>query len=482
MDERQFIFEDQEAFAKLSGDFNLMHMDIAMARRTMLGNVVVHGIHSLLWAMDNWCKKRKKLMQLTTLRVEFGQAVKLDEVITLHVSKDEDNYIEFMLQSKSVTVATVSMSVVERLKADFNHVDDKKFSACASENLMPDKFVGISQNLRITSNRELATKLFSDLTRVFPYDQIALILSTTRFVGMHCPGMYSVFSSLDLSFQEKEPIGINAQFTVERYDPRFSMLKIRLASSGVDGIVTAFYRPPQKQAGFPELSRAVEANEFHDQKALVVGGSRGIGEICAKLLAAGGADVVVSYNRGEADGIRVVEEIRRGGGSARLLKLDVLNITDDLGRQLRDGWRITHLYYFATPPIFVAQRGNFSYKLFRKFCDCYLGALLELISALEATGATLSQLFYPSSVAIDELPLNMGEYSVAKAAGEQMVRFLEKAKPELSVHTPRLPRISTDQTLSIVPVRNEDPSLLVLPVLRTMTEVDAEEQQRTLRE
>ena len=47
---RRFAMEDVESFAELSGDFNPLHVDPVAARRALYGEVVVHGVHSLLWA------------------------------------------------------------------------------------------------------------------------------------------------------------------------------------------------------------------------------------------------------------------------------------------------------------------------------------------------------------------------------------------------------------------------------------------------
>jgi hypothetical protein len=49
---RSFSLQDQIAFAKLSSDWNPMHLDQAFARRTQVGAPVVHAIHNLAWAAD----------------------------------------------------------------------------------------------------------------------------------------------------------------------------------------------------------------------------------------------------------------------------------------------------------------------------------------------------------------------------------------------------------------------------------------------
>ena len=54
MHSRTFSSADQVAFEKLSGDNNPLHMDAVAARRFLFGRPVVHGIHLVLWALDDW--------------------------------------------------------------------------------------------------------------------------------------------------------------------------------------------------------------------------------------------------------------------------------------------------------------------------------------------------------------------------------------------------------------------------------------------
>ena len=68
--------------------------------------------------------------------------------------------------------------------------------------------------------------------------------------------------------------------------------------------------------------------------ALVTGASRGIGRASALALAAAGAQVLVHYGRGAKDADAVVAEIRKGGGRADAIAMD-LATADGAGKLAR---------------------------------------------------------------------------------------------------------------------------------------------------
>ncbi|MDQ3413897.1 MAG: SDR family oxidoreductase [Verrucomicrobiota bacterium] len=68
---------------------------------------------------------------------------------------------------------------------------------------------------------------------------------------------------------------------------------------------------------------------LQNQKALVTGGSSGIGEGCAIALGTAGAAVAVNYHSSPGEAERVVAAIRTAGGEAFAIKADV-SIEDDV--------------------------------------------------------------------------------------------------------------------------------------------------------
>ena len=153
------------------------------------------------------------------------------------------------------------------------------------------------------------------------------------------------------------------------------------------------------------------------------------------------------------------------------MHFDVLSHEKDYLSASLSNWAPTHLYYFATPFIFSGVKGIFSASLFNRFCDYYVVGFLNIVEQLRSLG--LRNIFYPSSVAIDELPLDMGEYAAAKIAGEMLCMYLKTSNKDMSIYSPRLPRLSTDQTVSILPIKNQDPVQVMLKHLRLFRDISA---------
>ncbi len=82
---------------------------------------------------------------------------------------------------------------------------------------------------------------------------------------------------------------------------------MKVTAPEMAGTIKAFCRPkPQNQENYLSLKNQVDRDEFAAQRALIIGGSRGLGEVTAKLLAVRGADVKITYQQGKEDAHRIV--------------------------------------------------------------------------------------------------------------------------------------------------------------------------------
>lgn len=463
--QQTFSLSDQTAFAELSGDDNPMHVDPVAARRLLFGGPVVHGIHAVCRGLDHWLATKNEPVQLRSLNVVFLKPMRVGQPVEFLVEDETASSLKLRITTGSeLATRIVCEFEASSPESDPGIVDE---TAPLGECLERTDYEGASGSLPLLLPRGIAEAQLPELTTKLPARQIALLLATTRLVGTQCPGLHSIYSSLQLAFQdhrEKETQPALA-WSVSAYDPRFGSLSLELESAVATGTIRAFVRPkPQQQASFAEVRNLVGERDFAGMRALVVGGSRGFGEVCAKLLAAGRAEVCVTYHRGADDAERVADDIRNGGGQAITQQFDAANPKATIGAS--GDWSPTHLFFFATPPIARAVKNRFSPDLFREFCSFYVDSVARLVDELVPRG--LVGLYYPSSVFVDELPGNMGEYAAAKAAGESLCAFLKKTRPGFQVIAPRLPKSTTDQTASLVPAQNKEPAQVLLDSLRPL--------------
>ena len=159
-------------------------------------------------------------------------------------------------------------------------------------------------------------------------------------------------------------------------DPRFRVVRHEISGGGLAGTVESFARvPPIEQPGITDLGRHVAANEFSGATAMGTWRApAALGEVTAKLLAVAGARVILTYASGQAEAERIRQEICSWGGSCDVVRYDVQAPAAQQLAQLAQA--PTHLYYFATPPIFQQKSGFSARDRFVRFFDFYVDGIL----------------------------------------------------------------------------------------------------------
>jgi len=283
---------------------------------------------------------------------------------------------------------------------------------------------------------------------------------------MECPGRDSLLSSIRIELTPRDrPTRLD--WTVERVDRRFGLVKIAVNGAGVAGSIDAFLRPrPAAPPTIAAASTRVAPGELAAVRALIVGGSRGLGAATAALIAAGGGVPIVTYASGGDEVALLQRDAKTAGRAIDALRLDVR--ARDGSRIVRDAvarFGVTQLYYFASPRIFVRRSGPFDERLFDRFATFYVYAFARLSAAALAAAPALA-IFYPSTTAIDDVPAELTEYATAKAAGECVCRGISEQHPRNLILVRRLPRTATDQTASILAAPALDPLDAMLPIVR----------------
>jgi len=467
LNSRRFTLEDQREFAEISEDWNPMHMDPIAARRTVYGGVVVHGIHSLFWALECIAQLAKESCGLAHVKTEFRRHMHLDDAISCKVLRLDDRDFKVCLEAKG--------KVLVRIEGSFSQSRyelpglPKKASVADCRDLNFEEVSAASGSLPLFVDEDRFRKLFPGVSKLLPSVQIAELLATTRLVGMECPGKHSIYLGHNLHFcDEHTKGGAELNYEVTRTDGRFSMLWLNITGPAMRGTITAFARPhPRTQAAMEVVCGVVTRDEFAKVRALVVGGSRGLGEITAKIIAAGGGDVWITYHLGREDAERVTQEIRSAGFKCNYLRFDA-TASEELAGQFETAWRPSQLYYFATPPISLETGEWFSPEKFHTFCRFYVNAFASTVGCVLRLGGTDLSVLYPSTIFLERFQEHSTEYCAAKAAGELLCQHLERLFPPVRVYAPRLERMTTDQTSRLISIDAEDSLLGMLRAIRAM--------------
>ena len=229
--------------------------------------------------------------------------------------------------------------------------------------------------------------------------------------------------------------------------PRLNITTIRTIAP-FSGTIKAFSRPtPLDNESFDEICKAYpnlsKQKPFTTQKALVIGAGSGFGNVCVKMLLLGGAEVLATTHSKDFD---------ESHKKLQTLHYDTTSASKEALQQFR-AFNPTHIYYFATPKI--RSTHTLDKKLLNEFLSFYIFGLHTIIESLETSA--LIGIFQPSTCFVDELPLDMQNYTIAKSALETYMLFLAK-QYHCHTATPRIQKSATNQTLSLIPQNLQKPS------------------------
>jgi MaoC like domain len=459
----RFSHADVLWFAHASGDWNPIHVDPVKARRSMAGEQVVHGMFALLSALEMHLGTSGLIP--TNISAFFRRTIMLGTELDICREKDcVETKISIVCREEEFA-SCILIGTGKPLEAELpNSIPER----CEPRTIMALATAAVNGLTKVTADISGITARFPHVVNDLGALRVAGIMALSRLVGMEYPGLHSLFTGLDVVLDDTAAAEIKWE-SVSNIS-RLSPLGINFHGAGLTGKIQAFMRPrPVDQPSTADLSKEVGKNEFVGQKVLVLGGSRGLGEIISKTIAAGGGDVILTYNKGIDDAQAIVEDITSCGGICRSVHYDNAN-PHFLNAQL-DDWHPTHMYYFVTPKIRKGTGVAFDQLLYETFLFAYVFAFEAAVR--EIVGAQSHELFvfYPSTTFIDKGPEGYEEYISAKIAGEEMCLRLQLDNPKLNIIVDRLPPVSTDQTASLIPQVTKPALQEVLRIVKAMRSV-----------
>lgn len=466
--ERVFTAADQEWFAAISGDRNPMHMDAVAARRTMAGHPVVHGIHTLLWTLESLFRHLPNIQAVASIKATFEKMTYVNDCVRAVIIHHDEKRLRAELMFEDITVLGLDLEFGYCQPDHDMIVDGPLHQPTQPSELTFDQMAKSCGKVALANSARIVQK-FPAAARVLGVERVSALVCSSFLVGMVCPGLHSIYRNLRLAQVPLNEGGFEGlHFRVKYSDSDYRLLRLAVSGSGWTGLIDTNARPaPTAQLDLGDVAKRVVAREFQGASALVVGGSRGLGELIAKILAAGGANVTLTYAVGEADARRLKAQIVEFGGHCDIMQYDV---REEAKGQIASLAAVpTELYYMATPMIFQRAGRCFSAGRFEEFVRFYVTGFSDLCRALRYRTGSDIPVFYPSSIAIDDRPANITEYTMAKAAGEILCADMQSYDKWKRILVTRLPRLPTDQTATLFAAdESDDPLGTMLPIIRTM--------------
>jgi acyl dehydratase len=473
---RRFGMADQLAFATLSGDYNPIHVDALAARRTQAGAPVVHGMHALLWALDALAAAELIGPRLCEIRAQFRKFVYLEDDCDLVLTRADADAVRAELCSGGLVLTTIQLRNGERTVSAEEGAEFAAPEVALSDNIPRSPALSDLADLRgwttAPGPADDFASAFPPLARAIGTRRVIALAALSRLVGMVCPGLHSIFAAFTADLVQSNSQRASVGFDVSKIHQQSRLIGMNVHGGGVSGTVTAFMRwPPVEAPSMKAVSAAVAPGAFARAVALVVGGSRGLGAVTAKAIAAGGGRVIVTYARGRDEADKLAAEINAACGPGVCAVLAYESSRDVAGQLSTMPEDINQLYYFATPPISVRLSEEFSPDKFREFRSVYVDGFQDVCRFVRMRSpAPRLAAFYPSSVFVEEVPSSFAEYAKAKAEGEELCAAMMGKIAGLKVVVGRLPRVLTDQTATIAQVENADPLTVMLPFVHTLQE------------
>ena len=430
-------------FIKISADKNPIHLIEKNLSKLNLEGTVVHGMNVVLKSLDILTKEKIiNPSQICQIKCKFAKMIFLDNIIKINFKFENKKKISISIFSKSVICINLELFLNYKSFTEENiELRNQKI------NSFPKKNTTKSKKKEIKINH---VPLIKQIKKNYPYLSkdlnnkiISSLIMMSTSVGMYWPGKNSLFVGFDIFLKKIKKKNINLK--ISKTDKRTGYSIINYKSYNCIGkIFTFFTEERAQQPSLTYLSKKIPKKALIKHKALIIGGSRGLGELTAKIIATSGGSVTITYNNNQALAKNLLNIFKKKRLKLNLKNFKINNNGNFDHKSIKNN-NYNCLYYFATPIIYRQKNSKFDNKIFNDFNNIYCKALVKIIKVLKIKDLII---FYPSTIYNFKNNKNFSEYILAKRNGVRKLKIMEK-KYKIIPIIKKLPPFKTDQNNTI---------------------------------
>ena len=423
MQQNSFSFKKKEGtnFAKLSGDYNVIHVNEIAGYNSIYGENIVHGV----FVIFKFLEKIKIKNNFNYIKILFNDAARYNHKITIrkiNISKERKLYKLIQLNND---IAKIEVGL---LPQKIKHEEIKKIS-------LQKKYL-INKKKIIKSNYNNVEKNLS----------IALC-KLSNYVGMVFPGENSLIAEIsiykkEINYENNLYIKSDSSLTKKGFPTIYNNLKY----ANYDINFKTLIRPKLKVKLNKPQAKILKEIKSVKENILIIGASSGIGNDLLKLFAKNKKIKVI--------GTYYKNKITNSNKNTIIKKI---NVEKDLSLifSIIKKYNPLRIYYFATPKIL--------FRSFREksFTELYNKYFIDVpIKIIKFSNNYKCRFFYPSTTYNN----NLSPYSFIKLKAEKKIKKLKNNRVKINIA--KIPGINTKQTLSLISVN--------LPNFRDLISVNKE--------
>jgi acyl dehydratase/NAD(P)-dependent dehydrogenase (short-subunit alcohol dehydrogenase family) len=428
----QLSAQDIALFAQASGDFSPLHVDAAYARQTPFGRPVAHGVLGALRALAVLPPTASRLKELSA---EFGSPMFAGQTYEASLQNATDSKVRVSVIGPSGTLMNLKVELEPGRR-------DLVFGpAVALPRVAAHPAPGPLETEVTWAPDSAALK---DLgARGLDPAAAAALMACSYVIGMIVPGRAALFTRLRVRLEPVESVALplSLKISASSVDERFGLSTIDVTVHGTDKAAVAkatlaamWRRPP---AGLDLTKLKVTTGSLAGQRALVIGGSRGLGAAISVALQRAGASCRSTYAATPPK--LELESIRSDAASPE----DNLALADALAQT---GFKPDILVLNASPSFWKLNVARAATRaVIPEVAALLAPMLIPLTAHLDSLSPEGAVVLVSSSYTQDLKP-DWPHYVAAKSAAEGFVRSLALAHPRRQFIIARPPRLKTDLT------------------------------------
>ena len=190
------------------------------------------------------------------------------------------------------------------------------------------------------------------------------------------PGKYSLISGLHINFRKNLIANSNICFSMIKIDQRINKSIIEFQGNITGNIFAFSYKIPNFK-NIKKLKKKIQPNNLLKNKnSLIIGRSRGLGEITSKILSILGSKIYLTYYMGKIEATKIKDDIQKiVKNECKIIKLNMFD--KKFITKIKEFSNIDYIFYFASPKILNSN--FFDIKLFNNYKKIYCDNFIKFV-------------------------------------------------------------------------------------------------------